>query len=186
MKHPIPIQIHANGTVLFEGRKCSMLRSTRGYHEVRIPLHRLVAHVFHGPPPDSRHVCHHKDGNPRNNNASNLCWLSQAENTRLHFAGRPRKLTEKQVNNIKEQDPGPLVRLRDLAEAFGVSYSAVRAVRAGINWKTGRTKSNRAILNAQQIEKIRNWSPPVITAARLARKYHVSDSTILSIWRGRY
>jgi hypothetical protein len=184
--HRIPLDVRENGEVFFEGRKCSTRRSPRGYQEVRLPLHRLVAHAFHGPPPTPKHICHHKDGNPHHNSAENLCWLTQAENTRKYFAGRPRKLTHKQIADIMAKRPGPNVTLMDLANSFGVSYSCVRAIRSGVNWKKGWKPHNRALLTPEQIAIVRQWQPPPVTAAGLARKYHVSDALILSIWHGRY
>lgn len=185
-KHLIPLDVRPNGEVFFEGKKISSRRSANGYQHITISIHRLVAHVFHGPPGNPKFVCHHKDGNPRNNRADNLCWISQAENTRLHFAGRPKKLTERQIDEIRSQNPGPMVRLNDLAAAFNVSYSTVCAVRSGRNWKNeSGKKSNRAILTDSQIKAIRDWAPPIVTAASLARKYHVSGAYILNIWHGR-
>jgi hypothetical protein len=182
----IPLEITPEGEIFFDGKKCSTRRATRGYQQVQLSLHRLVAHAFHGPPPSSKHVCHHKDGNPRNNRADNLCWVTQAENCRFHFSGKPRKLTERQVDEILAKKPSQLIALSDLAESFGVSYSAVRAIRSGVNWKRGSAGSNRTILTAGQVKQVRDWAPPTITAAMLARRYHVSAATILAIWHGRY
>ena len=41
---------------------------------------RLVCEAFHGPAPDSRHVCMHLDENSRNNAPKNLRWGTQKEN----------------------------------------------------------------------------------------------------------
>ena len=182
----LPIKVSETGEVFFEGKKCSTQRDSRGYGSVRISLHRLVAYAFHGNPPSAKHVCHHKDGNPRNNSASNLQWVTQAENMRLRFIDRPRKLTNKQVTEILSKKPAPVETLADLAVSFGVSYSAVKAVRSGHSWNKGWAKHNRAILTKQQVDKIKNWQKPVITAAVLARKFNVSDATILNIWHGRF
>lgn len=182
----LTLVVTEGGEVLFEGRTVSARRGERGYYSVQLPLHRVVAHAFHGAPPTRKHVCHHKDGNPRNNSAANLQWLTQGENTRAHFAGKKRKLSTKQVSEILSKKPSETDSLRDLAEAFGVSYHTVAGVRSGTNWKKGSRKSNRAILTASQVEKIRNWAPPTVTAAMLARRYHVSDRLILNIWHGLY
>jgi hypothetical protein len=42
-------------------------------------VHRIVARVFHGDPPDGLE-CRHKDGNNRNNRADNLAWGTRSEN----------------------------------------------------------------------------------------------------------
>lgn len=180
----IPIEINEHGEVFFEGKKCSTQRDTRGYNSVRISLHRMVAHAFHGAPSMPRMVCHHIDGNPRNNRPDNLCWVTQTENTRLRFSGKPKKLSPKQINEILSQKPLPLVRLRDLAETFGVTVGAIGAIRSGRRFADGWHKHNHGKLTAQQVQQIKDWKPPVVTAAMLARKYHVSDTTILNVWHG--
>ena len=43
-------------------------------------VHRLVCAAFHGPAPNGRGYVNHKDGDKANNKASNLEWVSAAEN----------------------------------------------------------------------------------------------------------
>lgn len=43
-------------------------------------LHRMVLFAWVGPPPD-RQICRHLDGNPQNNNLSNLKWGTHKENS---------------------------------------------------------------------------------------------------------
>lgn len=43
-------------------------------------IHRLVATVFHGPPPAGKPMVRHLDGDPRNNHFSNLRWGDAVEN----------------------------------------------------------------------------------------------------------
>ena len=43
-------------------------------------VHRLVCAAFNGPMPDDRRYVAHNDGNPLNNNASNLRWATHVEN----------------------------------------------------------------------------------------------------------
>lgn len=50
-------------------------------------VHRLVALVFLGPPPDPRCVVMHRDGNPTNNCVSNLCWGTESENLLHRYHG---------------------------------------------------------------------------------------------------
>ena len=48
-------------------------------------LHRLIALVFcENTNPAERTQVHHVDGNPFNNNASNLVWLTPAEHKAIH------------------------------------------------------------------------------------------------------
>lgn len=41
---------------------------------------RLVCLAFHGPPPEGKPYCLHKDENARNNKPDNLKWGTQKEN----------------------------------------------------------------------------------------------------------
>lgn len=41
---------------------------------------RLVCEAFHGPAPDDKPVCMHRDENAANNRAENLAWGTQKEN----------------------------------------------------------------------------------------------------------
>ena len=49
-------------------------------------VHRLVAKAFRPPPPSEKHTqVNHIDGDPANNRAENLAWVTPSENTR-HYA----------------------------------------------------------------------------------------------------
>jgi len=48
-------------------------------------VHRLVALAFHGPPPEGLTDCAHIDHDSMNNWASNLKWLSHADNVSENF-----------------------------------------------------------------------------------------------------
>jgi hypothetical protein len=65
--------------------------SKAGYVSVALPrngrytvklLHRLLALTFIGPPPEGKPNVLHGDGNPQNNDISNLRWGDQSENMR--------------------------------------------------------------------------------------------------------
>ena len=62
----------------------------------KIYVHRLVAEHFLDNPMNLRDV-HHKDSNPKNNDISNLEWLSHKDNCRLKPFINP-------FHNIKEND----------------------------------------------------------------------------------
>lgn len=51
-----------------------------------VPIHRLVFEAVNGPIPEGFDV-HHKDGNPQNNEPSNLVLLSHEEHLSLHHVG---------------------------------------------------------------------------------------------------
>lgn len=117
----------------------------KGYLRVHIAgkmhfVHRLVAEKYI-PNPDGKPQVNHKDGNKLNNNASNLEWVTNAENRKhavdnnLQVCGDKcpwAKLTVKAVEFIREHKE---YTSRELGEMFGVSYSAIRAVRRNESWK---------------------------------------------------
>lgn len=183
----LTLEIREDGQVHLAGTATGFYGHTRGYQTVQFKLHHLVALAFHGPPPAemAKPVVHHKDSDPRNNHADNLEWLSQAENTRRHYTGRPRLLAAKDVETIRLMKPPASITLKELAASFGVSVSAVRAVRSGRTF-SGKSPSNRAILTPDQIRVIREWSAAKPTAVQVSRMYKVSKTVILSIWNGRY
>lgn len=115
-------------------------------------VHHLVLSLFVRPRYDGE-VARHLDGNPANNDATNLCWGTQAENwndKRLHGRatvgerhGRAR-LSEQDVFAIRKT---VIVRhgsakascgfetKHTLARRYGVSIHTIDAVRAGAIWK---------------------------------------------------
>jgi hypothetical protein len=87
---------------------------TVGEKEGRCTVHRLVAYAFLGDPPldmgDA--TVDHIDNNTGNNAASNLCWLSRADNSRKGLAWRrAREAAEKDMRRVERSDP-PAVQLR--------------------------------------------------------------------------
>jgi hypothetical protein len=182
----IDFEIHSNGDVFFQGRKICTKRSTRGYQEVRLALHRLVAHAFHGPPPSKKHVCHHKDRDPGNNEANNLEWITQKDNFHRRSFEHRKKLTDAQIYEIRKLKPKSHETLSQMAKRFKISYPCATAVHDGRTWKNGWYRHNGAKLSADQIQELKNWTRPPISAAMLARKYHVSDALIFDIWNERH
>lgn len=54
----------------------------------RIDVHRHIMEVFLGRKLTRNEIVHHKDGNPLNNDISNLELLSRSEHSRYHMTGR--------------------------------------------------------------------------------------------------
>ena len=107
-------------------------------------VHRLVADAF-VPNPQGKLEVNHKDGNKKNNVASNLEWVTHSENG-LHafrvlgrtaaksMLGKPspnRKLTDEQAEMIRTSERS----CYSLAREFGVSDSVVQDIRNGKRYK---------------------------------------------------
>lgn len=123
------------GTVLLYGR----------HGRQRHKIHRLVCAAFHGPEPEGCEVGH-LDGNPGNNRAENLKWVTRSENTRHsieHGTYQPRslsgenhpaaKLSAQSVTEIRRlaaEGKGP----RGLARQYGIAPSQVHRIIQGERW----------------------------------------------------
>ena len=91
--------------------------------------HRLVALAFI-PNPDEKPFIHHKDGNRKNNNISNLEWVTPSENVLGGFKNG-RKAWNKDIKSVKNMTlmnlARELPRLQEEAKAFwGEKYPVVR------------------------------------------------------------
>lgn len=106
-------------------------------------VHALVLAAFVGPRPAGHDSCHY-DGDPANNRLSNLRWGTRAEN--VHDAQRhgtfrggsgpgeasPRaRLNDAQVRTIRAANDD---QIAVLAAEYGVTRSAIRAVRSRKTW----------------------------------------------------
>lgn len=60
-------------------------------------LHRLIYQDYYKVTVMDYAVVHHIDGNPLNNNITNLTLLSRSEHTKLHKKGKPQ--TQEHINN---------------------------------------------------------------------------------------
>lgn len=89
-------------TIKLKEKILSEHRTTRGYRGVGLTkdgvtrvaqLHRLVAVAFLGVAPSDEHEVHHKDGDPGNNHADNLAWVTRRENLYAKDGVEPVRLT---------------------------------------------------------------------------------------------
>ena len=118
------------------------LHTADGTHSCK--LHRLMAKAFIDNP-NNYSVVNHKDGNKLNCNLSNLEWCTSSYNrqhacdngmvnwskeSREACGKRSRKLTDEQVNRIKElRDKG--WALTEIAEYIGCAVSTVSRILSG-------------------------------------------------------
>lgn len=102
-------------------------------------VHRLVAMAFHGPAPTPRSQVAHIDGNPTNNQPSNLRWATPSENASDRVthgtSGRGElsqtsKLTEDDVLAIRAATG----RYADIAAPYGVDRHTVGDIKLRKTW----------------------------------------------------
>ncbi len=105
-------------------------------------VHRLVAEAFLGPMPSLQHQVAHGNGARHDNRLGNLRWSTPADNSAdkarhgtLIFGEDhyDRRLTREQVRQIRARS-GPRTDCA-LAREYGVSSTAIRAIRLRKNWK---------------------------------------------------
>ena len=128
-----------------------------GYQEVtlyvdKVPMffriHQLVCNVFHGSRPRGKDEVGHIDGNPSNNVASNLRWVTKSENYAdrnghgthnrgaRNGAAKLDALKVQAVHILSER-----LTSRQVGAVLGVSKSQVGNILRGDSWggKPGRT-----------------------------------------------
>lgn len=92
-------------------------------------VHRLVLLAFVGEPPEG-FVCDHIDCDIRNNNLSNLRWLSPADNSRRRASTRLTKEIVRKIKSAKSQGR----TTSEVAETMAISKHLVRNVYDGRSW----------------------------------------------------
>lgn len=105
---------------------------------IRVPgmrfVHKLVARAFLPAPVGLLPTVDHIDGDPRNNKASNLRWLSRIENVRVGHIRAGRRLSPKTVALVRElADKG--VRYADIALAVGRAIPTVWKIAHGLRYE---------------------------------------------------
>ena len=177
-KTPHILKTQDNG----KGYKVVCLHRDGGYSFKTV--HRLVAVAFI-PNQENRSDVNHIDGDKSNNVVWNLEWATKSENAihardvlgKLYFN---RRLTDEQVIAIRSDDRPEHV----VGEEYGLSQTAINAIRTGrtyksVSGKTGRVgRSRQRKLTDRQVAEIRASSKKGV---ELAREYGVAASTICKI-----
>ena len=103
-------------------------------HGKQIPLHRIVAKLFHPETYDETLVVNHKDGNKQNNFADNLEWVTHKENIKHSYknslqpnkvSGYTGKFSLEEREEIKALWDSGTMSKRKLAEKYGVSHTCI-------------------------------------------------------------
>ena len=108
-------------------------------------IHRLVLETFIGPCPKGME-CRHLDGNPQNNNLSNLKWDTHINNMRdkkMHGTNRYNqcesngraKLSNDNVRMIVYMYRTGLFRIIDIAKLYKLRWQRVYQIITGRQWK---------------------------------------------------
>jgi hypothetical protein len=126
------------------GYRVIRLRKNNAYHNWYV--HRLVAFVFHGPPPDGTEVCH-KNGIRADCRASNLRWGTRSENAidkvkhGTHYQPNTKgeahplcRLTEAQVVAIRARRAEGIPHSAT-AKEFGITTTHACRIALGRSWK---------------------------------------------------
>ncbi|WP_371874734.1 HNH endonuclease [Streptomyces fulvorobeus] len=105
-------------------------------------MHTIVLEAFVGVRPDGREAAH-LDGNPTNNDVSNLAWVTHAENI-AHRAAHGTKvrgerfwsarLTSDKVRELRRRHTAG-ESAQSMADEFGVSRHSAWKAATGRSWK---------------------------------------------------
>lgn len=121
------------------------LTNKKGYLKIKyrghgLLVHRIVYAAFVGPL-DAQLVINHIDGNPSNNQPSNLELITQAENnTHAHrvLGKKPRstgyKVTQEVADEIRRQVAEENIRACELAKKYSLSKSNISSILNNKTW----------------------------------------------------
>lgn len=169
------------------------METNHGYYRVGIfingrcihkRVHRLVAEAFIQNP-DNLPVVHHKDGNKKNNNVSNLEWTTFRENSlyacddgvMLYGENHPRaSITDEQAHMICELLEENIKTKREIAEICNTTRNVVDSMLRG-KWKHVTKEYNIQSYNVRSVGE-RIDVDTVINIAELIMKNKYSNIEI--------
>jgi hypothetical protein len=108
--------------------------------QTRFAVHRLVAELFIGPPPPGTQVCHN-NGDPLDNQVTNLRWGSAKENAADKMLHGTQPMGEATVTAVLTEDDVHWIRrnstktLSEMSAILNVSSGTVQEAKTGGTWK---------------------------------------------------
>ena len=118
-------------------------------------VHRLVAKAFLPPPPSEKHTqVMHIDGDPANNRADNLGWVTRSENRR-HASDTNAKRKSGAPKKSK-----PVLGRRHGSEEEWVEYASVSAAARALGLKQGSVSACCRGKTKRTGEYEFEWAPP--------------------------
>lgn len=132
---------------LYEGKTLLASERRGGYRYVHlsvdkqayvVAVHKMVLLAFVGESPSGYEACHN-DGNPKNNEASNLRWDTHANNNRdkakhgTYLRGERHPLVKLTLDNVIEIRRSSLPGVA-LSKKFNVRPCTISAIRTGRTW----------------------------------------------------
>ena len=106
-------------------------------HDKQIPLHRIVAKLFHGQDYQEGLVVNHIDGNKQNNFADNLEWVTQSDNIKHSYENslQPKavstykgKFTQEERDYIRLLWEDGMMSKREIAKKYNVSHTCINDI----------------------------------------------------------
>lgn len=140
----------------------------RGPDRKDFAVHRLVADAFCAGRSAERHEVRHLNGIAWDNSSRNLAWVTTQENsddavrhgTRLTRASAQRKLTDAQVEEIREKALGFRTD-QDIADEYNVCRELVGHIRRGARHPKREIHPPRADFYTASVVSVREASPQV-------------------------
>jgi hypothetical protein len=130
-----------------------ILRSTpnRRYEQVYLGqkhghqlAHSIICLTFNGKRPSRRHQVGHWNGNPHDNRAANLRWVTPKQNKADEVTHGTRrkgsqhwhtKLTERQIRAVRKMHAETGLTMKAVGTRFGISRFHVWQIVSGNSWK---------------------------------------------------
>lgn len=106
-------------------------------HGKQIPLHRIVAKLFHGQDYKDGLIVNHIDGNKQNNFANNLEWVTQSDNVKHSYENslQPKavstykgKFIQEERSYIRQLWENGMMSKREIAKKYNVSHTCINDI----------------------------------------------------------